>query len=158
MAFPLDVGLGTVVGEFLGIDGEPLAGGVVTFKPSASRLLVVTDPTTILPGVVVGSTNAAGVLLGPSATPGVELVATDNDIISPQGWTWNVSVSFGKTQNGPQPYQFSFALPTGGEVDLATLTPVAASNGTPIITGPAGPPGGAAPASTVDLAAIVEGA
>lgn len=156
MPIPAEVGTGTVTGLFLEVDGTPLVDGEITFRPSPQRLTVPEAPAMILPSVVVATTNVDGVLWSDGA-PGVTLIATDDESVQPHGWTWQVAFDFRGKRWAPQPFQFSFELATGATVDLAEVTPVAASNGESIIQGPPGEPGAGASPSSVDLAAIIEG-
>lgn len=118
MALPDSVSTGTVTGTLLKLDGTPMVGAVVTFKPSVPRLLVAEDPVTILPGRIVVTTDNAGAF-------SVVLAATDDDSVSPVGWTWHVDIEPVKEKGGAAAYGFNFELPTGDTVDITTVTPVA---------------------------------
>lgn len=139
MALPLSVATRTVVGTFLDLEGTPIVGAEIQFRPSPARLLVPGTPVTLLPGRVTTTTDAAGQI-------SVDLVVTDDADVSPTGWTWSVVIDIPRTQWAAQPYGFAFELPAGADpVDLTTVTPVPAAGGTPIVTGPPGPDGPAGP-------------
>ena len=123
MPLPVSVATGTVTGTFLDLDGDPIEGATITFRPSPSRLIVLEEPATILPGRVIAITAADG-------TIEVELAATDDESIDPTGWTWSVVVDIPRTQWAAQPYGFAFELPAGATVDLTTVTPIPVAGGT----------------------------
>lgn len=131
MPLPAPLTTGTVKGRFLaatvvGEDEEPRpAAGTVTFRPSPLRILAADAPAVILPEPVVVQLDADGYVGGEG---GVTLVATDNDELDPVGWTWSAECDFGKFWS----YSFSFELPAGSTVDLATVSPVPGADGTPM--------------------------
>lgn len=153
MALPESVGTGTVVGTFLDLDGAPIVGATVQFAPSPTRLLAVAGSSTILPGRVTATTDAAGQI-------SVELIATDNESLNPTGWTWSVVINIPRSRWSAQPYGFAFELPAGETVDLTTVTPVPVAGGTAMVQGPAGPAGPPGPGgiggSVVDGQVVID--
>jgi hypothetical protein len=83
-----------------------------------------------------------GVLRDSEGRDLISLVATDSAGLTPQDWTWRATYTL---DGGAARGSFSFALPAGTVVDLTTVSPVSSSNGTPVIQGPQGPPGGSLP-------------
>lgn len=91
------------------------ATGTVTFTPTIPtgvRLVDATPPATVIPLPVVCTLNAAGVLVDPTGSEGVWLVATD----------YRVTVLL---EGFPKPLTFPVSVPAGGAVDLLPLTPLA---------------------------------
>lgn len=153
MALPTNISYGTVVAQFLlayadGPDADPNpdgipAKGTLYFQPSPIKLLDGTatpNPVTILPANVECALDVDGYLLGTDGTRGVTLVATDDTDLNPVNWTWKVDFRLTDASDVPVSLpSFSFSLPSTTEVDLTTLSPVADSNGTYYLVGPAGP-------------------
>jgi len=135
VALPDSITTRTVVGTFLDLDGDPIVGAEIMFRPSPARLLAVDEPAVILPGRVTVATDADGQI-------SVDLATTDDEALNPVDWTWSVRIDIPRTQWAAQPYAFAFELPADVDpLDLNTVTPVSASGGVPIIQGPPGPPG-----------------
>ena len=112
MTLPGDLTSTTVTGRFVDAAGVPLAGSV-TFTPSAD----LTDDT--------GSVNVPAVTRRYVLTRGSfqtdPLISTDNDTISPSGWTYEVCISI----TGLPPLTYSILLPSSpSTVDLSAVTPV----------------------------------
>lgn len=148
MALPANVNTGLVTGRFLvGVidgpdsDDEPdgiSATGTVTFTASVPYLpnpTAAPAPMTILKAPIIGVLDDAGYLCvqlpdGSPGARGVRLVATDDDDLSVQGWTWNVTYTFG-TVNGVRPViaTHSMALPSDSSIDLTTVVKVPSSTG-----------------------------
>lgn len=117
---------GTVKGRYVDTAGNPVKGKIV-FTPTPKRLLDLTaePPETILPDAVAAVLDDGQFEL--------ELIATDDPALNPEGWTYRVQfvLSGGKTLES-----FPIAVPAGSVVDMAEATPVALSGGTPIVRGP----------------------
>lgn len=166
MALPSNVNYGTVVGQFLLAyadsndadlfpDGVP-AKGSVFFTPSPTKLANASsspNPVTIMPAVVECQLDTNGYILGYTGDQGVRLVATDDADLNPVDWTW--SAQFRLTDQSDVPISlatFSFELPAGTEVDLATAAPVSSANGTFYLVGPTGPANTLSVGTTTTLA------
>ena len=138
MALPSNVSFGTVVGRFMRAvadgpdtgrdpDGIPLAGLTVKFIPSVDRFknATATPPVMIVADPITAATDADGYLIDAEGEQGIRLLATDDEDLNPTGWTWGVAIS----GTGFRTVSFSFALPTDGTVDLATVIPVPGNPG-----------------------------
>lgn len=159
MTLPANISYGTVVGQYIasvgdGSDADKLPdalpmSGTVTFVASASRLLdisAVPNPVTIIKTQVTCQLDSEGYLCSPYTSltsplsRGVMLVATDNENLNPTGWTWQVLYNLRDPLGQPVAMaSHSILVPSNQTIDLATVTPVADSGGTPILRGPAGP-------------------
>jgi len=149
MALPSNVSTGKVTGQFIvglldgpDADQEPdalPASGQVIFTPSIAYAPDVTadpNPVTILQTSVVAVLDDEGYLCTPVqgtlevAYRGVRLIATDDPDLSVVDWTWMATYSF-EPVNGTKLAipTHSFALPSGGEVDLTTAVKVPSSTG-----------------------------
>lgn len=152
MSLPSNLSTGRVVGRFaIGVidgddpDDEPdlvPAKGTVTFTASIPYMPNGTAdpaPVTILKTSIVTVLDDEGYLCTPNpANPsvagkrGVRLVATDDPDAGVVGWTWNVTSRFtdmnGSVLANTVP-TFSFALPSGAEVDLTRVVKVPSSTG-----------------------------
>jgi|GEM_PF-3131480 len=143
MGLPANVEFCEVVGRFLRAvgdgdddgrepDGVPLAGLQIRFTADLTPAVVKNQsadpPVTIVIDPVTCTTDEAGVLLGPDGTPGVLLIASNDEDLSPHGWTWRATVT------GPSftSIATSFVAPVDGVVDLATVIPVPANPGSQI--------------------------
>ena len=169
---PTNLSYGTVYGRFVlaysdTVDTDPYpdaipAAGSVFFTPSPNYIKDASAdpaPVTILPATIEVALDEEGYLRSFAGTEGlgVRLVATDDPQGNPVNWTW--SVQFRLTDQDGTPVRtvptFSFALPGGTDVDLTTVMPVAASNGTYYIVGPTGPAG---PSTVLTVASTTTGA
>lgn len=124
---------GTVTGRFEDtIPGatEPITG-TVFFTAEADYLL--SADSTVLPAPVA-------VPLVDSAFT-VELVATDDPQLNPVNFSYRVSFDLKANGSPIKRNSFSIEVPAGLTTDLATVTPVASSNGSGMIVGPTGPVG-----------------
>ena len=149
MLLPTNVSTGRVTGQFLagvvdGVDGDQEpdavpAQGFVTFTASVPYLPDPTaspNPATILTTSIVAVLDNDGYLCTPvegtlePSYRGVRLIATDDPDLSVEGWTWNATYSFSAV-NGQKLSipTHSFAVPSGGEVDLTTVVKVPSSTG-----------------------------
>lgn len=117
---------GTVKGRYVDTAGDPIKGKIV-FTPTPKWLLNLTaePPETILPNAVAATLEDGQFEL--------QLIATDDPDLNPGGWTYRVQfvLAGGKTIES-----FPLAVPAGSTVDMAEATPVALSNGVPIVRGP----------------------
>lgn len=136
---PSNINYGTVSGRFLIAyddgsdadqfpDGVPAAGNIY-FTPLIDKLRDATaapSPVTIVPQVVSCSLDSDGYLMGPSLTPGVRLVATDNVTDGVDDWYWKVEYRLtdqaGNPLRGIPTHKMS--LPGNTEVNLTNLIPV----------------------------------
>lgn len=123
---------GTVTGIFGDTSPSDIpVTGTVTFTPDAAWLLsegLVTLPTPVTASLVNGAFS-------------VELVATDDAALNPTDWTYEVSFSL---KMGGQPWSkrpINIKVPAGQVTDLATVVPVAASEGNAILKGDTGEQG-----------------
>jgi len=136
MGFPDGVQTVTITAGASGyraLDGTPYAG-TIRFTPSVPRVVSAEHGV-----VALGPVNAT---LGASGDFTETLLATDADGFAPSGWTYRVDEEF---TNAPG-RAWNMALPAADPtVDLPSLTPVDASNGTTVWT----PPGGGTPSNTV---------
>lgn len=129
MALPSNVTTGTVTGQFVDFYGNPCTGYVI-FTADASAVLDTTTKTILLPEPIEVALDATGTL------PATTLAATNSPNVNPQGFTYLVDFRLS------QPFDsFHFSLPAGQSVDLSTLAPVPAYQGSPTVVGPVGPAG-----------------
>jgi hypothetical protein len=122
----------TVTGTFLDDQGRP-ANGRFTFDPSTERLV---DPLT---GLVIRLRRREAQVV--NGTMSVDLIAGDNEALSPKNFTYKVSGTVGGQQQAP----FNFFLPSSvTTVALGALAQVPSSMGViniPNTTGTQGEPG-----------------
>ncbi len=153
MATPSTLSFGTAIGQFLvsasdGVDIDALpdavpASGTVTFTPSAGVVLdysTTPNPSAILKDKITCTLDAEGYLVGPNGVRGVKLIATDNPVLQPAGWTWNITYDL-KTAEGTRLRTLtsqSILVPAGTTVDLITAMPIAESKGVFITKGEKG--------------------
>lgn len=156
MAFTLPpLKYGKVIGRFLAIIGDgadsdtfpdatPLSG-TITFAASPKRIQVPSatpDPATVVPQPIVAQLDANG-YLSYNGVQGVWLVATDDTADNPTGFTYTVTFSLSIPGSSAVTIDsFPLAVPASTTdpstwTDLTKAAPVAASNGTPILQGPA---------------------
>ena len=149
MLLPTNIATGRVTGQFLagvvdGVDDDQdpdavPAAGFVTFTASVPYLpdpTAAPNPATILTTSVVAVLDNEGYLCTPSpgtlepSYRGVRLIATDDPDISVSGWTWNATYSFSTVAGQKLAIPtHSFAVPSGGVVDLTTVVKVPSSAG-----------------------------
>lgn len=121
MALPPNVDLVTVTGTYVGLDGTP-ASGTVTFSSSNKTWLNdATAPATLLPNPIVATLDEAGHF-------SVQVPATNDSDIQPNGWTYDVAENL---HLGAVPYVRNYAIPaaTGVDFDLAEVAPVSPIGG-----------------------------
>ncbi|CAM5330942.1 polysaccharide deacetylase family protein [Streptomyces aurantiogriseus] len=115
MALPANYSTVTVFGRYIDFTGAPMQG-TVTFTPSQKY---VTDPTAdvlIFSAPLVTTLDADGAF-------SIEVPATDDPDITPQGFTWQVVESFNRKSGRT----FSIAVPQDTPepgIDLVTVAPV----------------------------------
>jgi hypothetical protein len=149
MLLPTNIATGRVAGQFLagvvdGVDDDQdpdaaPAAGFVTFTASVPYLPDPTaspNPATILTTSVVAVLDNEGYLCTPAqgtlepSYRGVRLIATDDPDLSVEGWTWNATYSFSTVAGQKLAIPtHSFAVPSGGVVDLTTVVKVPSSAG-----------------------------
>lgn len=121
-----------------------IIGGAVLFEASASVLTYPTKSSTIIPRIFKGKFNSQGVLVPLNgAGTGIEMPATDSNLLLPLNYTWMVSFDLYDLSTGfrVEVEPFSFSVPQGKTVDLTVVRPVDSSPGTITVTGPQGPKG-----------------
>ena len=150
---PSNLSYGTVHGKFIVVyqdlddsGSEPNiipAVGSVFFTPSPTAIKnVFPDPVTVLPAGVEANLDSEGYLCGYGTERGISLIATDDPDGNPVDWTWKADFRLTEANGTPIILEsFSFSLPGGSEVDLTSLAPVPAANGTFYNIGPEGPQG-----------------
>lgn len=140
MALPAEVGYCKVSGEFIRAvldgadadrlpDGIPVPGLTIVIESPLSPSLVRTTgtkPKTIILDPIQLTTNDDGIVVDSRGIPDAYLVGSDDPDIEPSGWTYTAKIS-GPTL--PETIRFSFAAPSGGEVDLTTVVRVPSSPG-----------------------------
>lgn len=144
MAWPADLGHGTFTGRFgwMDADGpdwgaEPditaASGGTVEIVPSVTtvRYTGTAGPLSLVARRAVGIIDDEGYLCakrpdGTAGPRGMSFPATDNNALTPTGWTYRVTV---KLPGGITLPSFNTFLATGAVVDLATAIPVDLSPG-----------------------------
>lgn len=149
MQLPTNIATGRVTGQFLAgvVDGADAgqdpdavaAAGFVTFTPSVPYLPDPTaspNPATILTTSVVAVLDNQGYLCTPvegtlePSYQGVRLIATDDTDLAVTGWTWNATYSFSTVAGQKLAIPtHSFAVPSGGTVDLTTVVKIPSSAG-----------------------------
>jgi len=149
MLLPTNIATGRVTGQFLagvvdGVDDDQdpdavPAAGFVTFTASVPYLpdpTAAPNPATILTTSVVAVLDNEGYLCTPAqgtlepSYRGVRLIATDDPDLSVEGWTWNATYSFSTVAGQKLAIPtHSFAVPSGGVVDLTTVVKVPSSAG-----------------------------
>lgn len=121
MALPVNYDTVPVRGKYVYLDGTP-AAGQVKFSGKVAAVSDAAD-TVILPNTIVATLDANGAFT-------INLPATNDPDILPNGWTYAVSESF--TAGGGRTYEIDAPLSaqfTG--IDLSEVSPRAASSGTP---------------------------
>ena len=144
MAWPEDLGHGTFTGRFGWMDADGVdegtepditaaSGGTVEITPAVTtvRYTGAAGALSLVARRAVGIIDYEGYLCtknadGTAGPRGMSFPATDNEALSPSGWTYRVAV---KLPGGITLPSFSTTLATGAVVDLATAIPVDASPG-----------------------------
>lgn len=149
MQLPTNIATGRVTGQFVAgvVDGVDVdqdpdavpAAGFVTFTASVPYLPDPTaspNPVTVLSTSIVAVLDNEGYLCTPvegtlePSYRGVRLIATDDPDISVTDWTWNATYSFSTVAGQKLAIPtHSFAVPSGGTVDLTTVVKVPSSTG-----------------------------
>jgi hypothetical protein len=132
MPWPNSITVRTVTGTYFTASGSP-AKGRVTFTPS-SRVLDQDD------AVVVESALTA--TLNTSGSFSISLPVTDNPLLYPNQWLYNVKVKL----YGAKPYEFAVYIPYGDGTSIDLAEQVNSSidtqvTGTAVASAPQGPMG-----------------
>lgn len=128
MAEPLNVPSCLVTGRFVDAqidgrdedrdpDGVPWVGLDVTITATRPWVQTKTSdpPTLITLHTITARTDSTGTLVGPDGEPGVYVVASDSDLLTPSGtWYYQAVV----TGPGFPTYQIDFVARSDGEYDL----------------------------------------
>jgi hypothetical protein len=120
MALTPNWNLITVVGTYVDLSGNPLAG-TVSFTPIGT-VIEVKDAVykqIIIPATVTATLNASG-------TFSINLPASDDPDVTPNGWTYLVVETFGGFTNS---YSITVPISTVGTLDLSTIAPATPANG-----------------------------
>jgi hypothetical protein len=133
--WPNDVVTRTVYGTYLTAAGAG-AQGRVTFTPS-SRILD-SDDAVIIEDAIVATLSNAGYFE-------VDLPTTDNDLLTPKSWTYEVNIRL----FGVKPQRFKAILPYGDGSDVDIINDISTSTSTftqgvgapDTVQGPIGPRG-----------------
>lgn len=147
IAWPEDLGYGTVVGRFAWLDADDhdldrlpqisaVNGATVLIAPSVGvlRYTGAAGPMTLPARQVEGVIDAEGYLCTPDnagipGDRGIVLPATDSLTVSPTGFTYAVTVNI----PGVTIPRFNISLATGETKDLATAVPVPATGGNAVV-------------------------
>ncbi|MCM2391720.1 hypothetical protein [Streptomyces albipurpureus] len=129
MTMPPGIATVTLSGRYIRPDGAPLKGTVSFATPA---LLTLSGADTI-------SAGSSTVTLDESGMFSVILVATDNALMQPTGWAYQVTERFQDVTGRTYAIQLPGTTPT---VNIADIAPADPSQGQYIIVpGPAGPAG-----------------
>jgi hypothetical protein len=129
-------------------DIAPLTG-VAKIKASPKKLLFTGEgvtPLTAFPKPAFGHFDKDGdlasyVKVGDDGVEqkGIWLIANDDPKMNPQEWTYVAEVTLYNPDGSLHSFEvFTFELGSGETVDLTDITPLATSEGTPIVRGPRG--------------------
>jgi len=121
MALPVDYNTVTVKGKYVYLDGNPAEGSVkFTGKAVAisNATATVVLPTTIQVNLVDGQFQ-------------VELPATDDPDVLPNGWTYKVEETFTRGSGRTFEMELPLAAQASGGVDLSIVAPLPPSAGDP---------------------------
>lgn len=147
ISWPTDLGKGTITGRFGWMRGDQADADRDPDLGAATGTIVVTPSVPVVTyngtsgRMVLAHQAVTGVLDGEGwvCTPGVDgktpgprgliLPATDDENLTPTGFTYQISVRLEGATIPP----YSIALPTDSVVDLATVTPVPTSGGTAVV-------------------------
>lgn len=132
MPFPAGASTITLTGKFPVPAGGAARAGQVTFTPSS--VLVDSTQKAIYSGAGPATFDASGAF-------SIVLLCTDDTDVQPTGWRWWVD----EQPTGGQRRTYWISLPStlGPTVDLSTLSPVSAPDGSGQSLPPTGPAGGA---------------
>lgn len=164
---PADIPTGLITGQYYfvsedNIDGDTdpqltVVSGTVDFTASVTTLSMPSKKAVIVPLTFQGKFDSQGNLVPVEGNGiGMEFPATDSDLFTRVGWTWNVVfnlkvIETGFTVNIPG---FDFQVPEGSTQDLSELIPVDTSPGVLTVRGPEGPQGPEGPAGIVSDPAL----
>ncbi|MFE9865860.1 glycosyl hydrolase family 28-related protein [Streptomyces sp. NPDC005506] len=116
MALPANISTVTVFGRYIDFTGSPMQG-TVTFTPSQKY---VTDPSAdvlIFSAPLVANLDDTGAF-------SIEIPATDDPDVIPDGFTWAVTEAFNR-KAGRTPFSISVPMDTPDPgIDLVTVAPV----------------------------------
>ena len=142
MTLPANVGTGLITGRFIRAivdsndddrdpDGVPLENLTVSFKGSVNSVVnrTATPPVIIELGTIVVTTNSDGVLVSPDGREGVRLVATNDEDLSPTGFTYLVTISGTNFTTK----SFSISVPVDSVQDLALIATVPSNVGEEVL-------------------------
>lgn len=146
LAWPEDLGFGTITGRFVYLDGDsddtgdepdliPAAGGKVTVEANAALAAYTgASPLTAVKRRVEGIIDAEGYLCrktssGMPGPRGLSVVATDNDTLSTTGFNYKVTVELPGAKIPPM----NVSVPAGVSIDLTTAVTEAVSGGTTVV-------------------------
>lgn len=117
--WPTDFGGCRVRGQYVTTNGQPLAGGRITFTP------VIRAVTSTGPAAVIGVPRRVD--LDSTGSFDVIIPASDDPDITPTGWTYKVEYAFPGISNLPP---FYIEAPLNGDVSLPHAQPDNLSSGT----------------------------
>lgn len=141
---PPNVQYATLRGKFLravadgGDDGRepdslPIPDLKITIRadlsPAVVRNATSTPPVTFFVDQIDCVTDESGVLLDPTGTPDVMVVASDDADLDPHGWTYRATLSAPSIPS----VAFSFTAPAGTVVDLSSVITVPPSPGEALV-------------------------
>lgn len=129
MALPPQYDLVTLTGRYVDILGNPLAGQQIRLTLAPEALVVTAADTIITPDVRIITLDVNGYF-------SVDVPASDDPDVNPNGWTYHVEEGFGARRS----YNIQVLRP--GPHDMSDLAPVPSSPGVGIVAGGA-PTGGA---------------
>ena len=147
LAWPTDLGYGTLTGRFVYLDGDsddpgdepdliPAAGGTVTVRSNAPLSAYLgSSPLTAVAREVTGIVDAQGYLCRRTASGlpgprGLSLVATDSDKLSTEGFNYAVTVKI----PGATIPTMHVSVPAGQTKDITTAVTESVSAGTKVVT------------------------
>jgi hypothetical protein len=110
-------------------DSVPFTGLTIVIaadlNPRRARVAGSTPPVTVDLTPFTVTTDADGDVAMPDGTKGVYIVSSNDPDLSPSGWTYSATI----TGTGYSPDKVTFIAPSGGTIDLASLTRVPANPG-----------------------------
>jgi hypothetical protein len=119
MPLPSDYNTVPVTGKFVYLDGTP-ASGIIRFTGKIAAISASSD-TVILPNTITVNLEPDGSFL-------VNLPATDDPDILPNGWTYSVEERF--NAGGGRKYEIDVPVGSSG-IDISDIAPVTPANGDP---------------------------